>query len=105
MMFHVKRYLLFEVYGSVLVAAFAGGDSADGIILDVGGVDLESTFQSTFVVSLYILSWQARVKVMLSRRFWAQWYLVILIAQCSLLTALSGFLRGRGRRFHNTRRR
>lgn len=59
MMFHVKRYLLFEVYGSVLVAAFAGGDSADGIILDVGGVDLESTFQSTFVVSLYILSWQA----------------------------------------------
>ena len=38
MMFHVKRYLLFEEYGSVLVAAFEGGDSADGIILDVGGV-------------------------------------------------------------------
>ena len=29
---------MFEEYGSVLVAAFAGGDSAEGIILDVGGV-------------------------------------------------------------------
>lgn len=38
MVFHVKRYLLFEVYGGIFVAAFAGGDSADGIILDVGGV-------------------------------------------------------------------